>query len=98
MKYEWRKREKSIYLPKAKPEFINIPEYQFLTLKGKGNPNSTFFSECIGVLYSIAYAIKMNPKKGIPLEGYYDFTVYPLEGIWDVNDEAKQTSIHTQQR
>ncbi len=90
MKHEWRKKEKSIYLPKNKPELINIPTYQFITLSGKGNPNSEFFSEYIGVLYSVAYAVKMNIKKvKNPPDGYQDWTVYPLEGVWDISEEAK---------
>ncbi|MGB5819387.1 MAG: GyrI-like domain-containing protein [Saonia sp.] len=91
MKHEWRKKEKEVYLPKTKPETVNIPEYQFLTLKGEGNPNSNFFAECVGVLYALSYAIKMSPKKGIGPKGYYDYTVYPLEGVWDINEKAKKT-------
>lgn len=92
MKHEWRKKEKQVYIPKTKPEIINIPEYQFITIKGQGNPNSDFFTACIGVLYSLSYAIKMNLKKmEIRPTGYMDWTVYPLEGIWDITDEAKQT-------
>jgi len=92
MKHEWRKKEKGVYLPKNRPEVIKIPEYKFLTIEGEGNPNSDSFSEYIGVLYSLSYAIKMNPKKkGIKPKGYYDYTVYPLEGIWDINEEAKKT-------
>lgn len=92
MKHEWRKKEKAFYLPKQKPEFITIPEYNFITLSGEGNPNSEAFGECIGALYAISYAIKMTPKKmeNKP-EGYYDYTVYPLEGVWDINDKAKET-------
>lgn len=90
MKYEWRKREKGVYLPKNQPEVIEIPEYKFLTIEGEGNPNSEFFSEYIGVLYALSYAIKMNPKKGKAPKGYFDYTVYPLEGIWDLNEEAKK--------
>ncbi len=90
MKHEWRKKEKAVYLPKNKPELITIPEYQFITLSGKGNPNDDFFSEYIGVLYSVAYAIKMNIKKlKNPPKGYQDWTVYPLEGIWDIAKDAK---------
>ena len=92
MKYEWRKKEKSIYLPKNKPEIIDIPEYQFIVLSGEGNPNSTFFSQCIEALYSVAYAIKMNLKKvENPPDNYQDWTVYPLEGIWDISEKAKLT-------
>ncbi len=91
MKHEWRKKERAMYLPKNKPELIEIPTYQFITLSGKGNPNSKFFSEYIEVLYSIAYAIKMNIKKmENPPKGYQDWTVYPLEGVWDITEEAKQ--------
>ncbi len=90
MKHEWRKTEKAVYLPKNKPEVITIPEYQFITLSGKGNPNNDFFSEYIGVLYSVAYAIKMNIKKIRPLpKGYQDWTVYPLEGVWDIAENSK---------
>jgi hypothetical protein len=90
MKYEWRKKEKDIYLPKNKPERITLPEFKFLTIEGEGNPNSQLFSEHIGALYPVAYAIKMMPKKSVKLDGYYDFTVYPLEGVWDLNEEAKK--------
>lgn len=91
MKHEWRKKEKAIYLPKHKPERVTIPTYNYITLFGEGNPNSAFFSECIGVLYSLAYAIKMN-LKSMPEqpEGYQDWTVYPLEGVWDITEEAKK--------
>ncbi len=91
MKHEWRKKEKTIYVPKTEPELIHIPEYKFITLNGEGNPNSDFFSECIGVLYSVSYAIKMNLKKlAQKPENYTDWTVYPLEGVWDISEKAKQ--------
>ena len=83
MKQEWRKKEKSTYLPKNKPEVVSIPAYNFITIKGEGNPNSEFFGEYIGTLYSIAYAIKMNLKKqDNKPKDYIDWIVYPLEGIW----------------
>ncbi len=91
MKHEWRKLEKSIYLPGKKPEVIDVPEFQFIVLSGEGNPNSEFFSRCIETLYSVAYAIKMNLKKlASPPSGYQDWTVYPLEGVWDISEKAKQ--------
>lgn len=65
MKYEWRKKEKQYYLPKAKPEVVKIEKFKFIQIKGNGNPNGDEFSEKVGALYSIAYAIKMMPKKGI---------------------------------
>lgn len=92
MKHEWRKKEKSVYLPKTKPEIIDIPDYQFVSLSGRGNPNSEFFSEYIVALYTISYTIKMTLKKlETKPDGYMDWTVYPLEGVWDITDKAKES-------
>ncbi|WP_088354664.1 GyrI-like domain-containing protein [Polaribacter haliotis] len=90
MKHEWRKKEKDVYVPKAKPEIIKVPEYSFFTISGKGNPNNPHFADYIAPLYALSYAIKMGLKKNPVLEDYYDYTVYPLEGVWDISDEAKK--------
>ena len=89
-KHEWRKKEKALYLPKNKPEVIDIPEFKFITIEGEGSPSDSVFTDYIGALYSLAYTIKMMPKKiDRQPKGYFDFTVYPLEGVWDINDKAK---------
>ncbi len=90
MKHEWKKLEKKFYLPKNNPEKIFIPGFKFYTIKGKGNPNDDFFSEYIGVLYSLSYGVKMSPKIGIAPENYFEYIVYPLEGVWDIDEEAKK--------
>lgn len=90
MKHEWRKKEKKYYFPKDKPEIVNMEKFKFIQIKGSGNPNSEEFSEKVGVLYSIAYAIKMMPKKDITPEGYFDYTVYPLEGMWGLDEEGRK--------
>ena len=89
MKYEWRKKEKEYYIPKEKPQLVEIPEFKFFTLEGQGNPNSEGFKECIGVLYSLSYAIRMMPKNGINPDGYFEYTVYPLEGVWDLTEKGR---------
>jgi hypothetical protein len=90
MKHEWKKHEKEFYLPKNKPEVIDIPKFGFFTVRGKGNPNDDHFPEYIGVLYALSYAVKMSPKKGMAPDNYFDYTVYPLEGVWDIDEEAKE--------
>lgn len=90
LKHEWRKKEKAVYLPKSKPEIIDVPAYQFLRIRGEGNPNSAHFAGYITALYSLSYAIKMTLKKvENPPQNYVDYTVYPLEGVWDINEAAK---------
>ncbi|MBP2650806.1 MAG: hypothetical protein H6Q74_1631 [Firmicutes bacterium] len=91
MKYEWKKQERKLYLPKQIPEVITVPKQKFFMLKGTGNPNSDAFAERIGVLYSLAYAVRMMPKQGYTPEGYFEYTVYPLEGLWDLTDEGKKS-------
>jgi len=92
MKYEWRKSEKEIYLPKTKPEYVEIPKFNYFTIKGKGNPNNDSFGEYIGVLYAVSYAVRMSYKGDNPPKGYFDYTVYPLEGVWDVGDKQEYTT------
>ena len=89
-KYEWKKKEKNLYLPKAKPEIIDIPSFKFFTLEGKGNPNDEFFADYVGALYSLSYGVKMSYKKGIEPKGFYDYVVYPLEGIWDLTEKGRE--------
>lgn len=93
MKHEWKKAEKELYLPKQKPELIKIPPFKFFSIKGQGDPNEKPFAENIGVLYSLAYAVKMSPKNGFAPKDYFDYTVYPLEGIWDLTEEAKKMQM-----
>ncbi len=86
MKYEWKKTEKNIYGVKQIPKIEDIPAQNFIMIKGSGNPNMEDFSNRVSVLYSLAYSIKMLFKKTIKdedSEKITDFTVYPLEGIWE---------------
>jgi len=89
MKYEWKKNDKQFYLPKNKPETIVVPKFNFYTIEGAGNPNDDFFPEYISVLYSLSYAVKMSTKQGFAPDNYLEYTVFPLEGIWDIAEEAK---------
>jgi len=91
MKHEWKKVEKAFYVPPTEPQLIHVPAFKFFTLKGQGNPNNPFFQEYIQALYTLAYAIRMSPKQGRAPHGYYPYTVYPLEGVWDIREEARKS-------
>ncbi|ALS02616.1 hypothetical protein ATZ33_14900 [Enterococcus silesiacus] len=88
MKFEWRKQEKELYLPKTKPVEIEVPEQKFYTLSGQGDPNGQQFSEEVSALYAMSYGIRMSAKKGLIGKEPFEYTVYPLEGIWTLSDEA----------
>jgi hypothetical protein len=91
MKHEWRKHEKDLYMPKQTPELVTVPKQNFFMIKGKGNPNEEDFAERIGVLYSLAYAVRMMPKQGYTPDGYFEYTVYPLEGVWDLTEKGRNS-------
>ncbi len=94
MKYEWRKAEKNLYIPKAKAELVEVPAMNFVTIEGAGNPNHEDFKNRIEALYGLSYTIRMMPKgAGITPDGYFEYTVYPLEGTWDLSDKAKASGI-----
>ena len=82
MKYEWRKQDKALYGAKKYPALITIPAQNYIMISGKGNPNDVDFSNRVGALYSLAYAVKSSYKAVSLQEEIHDFAVYPLEGIW----------------
>ena len=98
MKYEWRKAEKSLYGVKASPKVVEVPQQSFIMLDGTGNPNLPGFAEEVSALYALAYAIKMDYKKSHTNQEIQDFTVYPLEGMWQQKEQGelvKEELIYT---
>jgi len=83
-KVNFKKTLRNIYLPSQKDfTIVNVPEMNFLTIMGKGNPNnSEEFQKAVEALYAVSYAIKMSPKKGDTPKGYFEYVVPPLEGLW----------------
>lgn len=86
MKHEWKKHEKELYNPGEIPQLLEVPAQKFFMIKGSGNPNDEDFAQRVGLLFSLVYAVKMLPKSGWIPEGYFDYAVYPLEGIWEAAD------------
>ncbi|MCD4826386.1 MAG: GyrI-like domain-containing protein [Acholeplasmataceae bacterium] len=88
MKYEWRKNDKALYIPKTDPQILTIKSYPYIKISGKGNPNSQSFQKDIEVLYALSYGLKMAPKQKIDIKGYFEYVVFPLEGIWSLTKEG----------
>ncbi|MBR1626327.1 MAG: GyrI-like domain-containing protein [Bacteroidales bacterium] len=84
MAFDYKKEYKEFYLPKNKPTIIEIPTINYVAVKGKGNPNdeNSQYKQSIELLYGIAYTIKMSKKTDKRIDGYFDFVVPPLEGLW----------------
>lgn len=84
MAFDYKKEYKEFYLPKDKPSFVTVPPMNYLAVRGKGDPNaaSDEYKDAIGLLYGIAFTIKMSKKGSRQIEGYFDYVVPPLEGFW----------------
>ena len=84
MAFDYKKEYKAFYLPKNKPEIIEIPPMNFIAVRGEGDPNVVdgAYKQAIGLLYGIAFTIKMSKKGDHQIDGYFDYVVPPLEGLW----------------
>ena len=82
--FDFKKEYKEFYLPKNKPEIVNVPKANYIAIKGKGDPNQEggAYKEAIGVLYAVAYTLKMSYKTDYKIKGFFEYVVPPLEGFW----------------
>lgn len=82
--FDYKKEYKEFYMPPKKPQLVEIPKMNFLSVRGKGDPNQPEgeYKKSIGMLYAVAYAIKMSRLTNKKIEGYFDYVVPPLEGLW----------------
>ena len=84
MPFDFKKEYKEFYLPPAKPVIVTVPEAHYIAVRGKGDPNDEggAYQQAIGILYAVAYTLKMSYKTDHRIEGFYDYVVPPLEGFW----------------
>ena len=84
MPFDYKKAYKDLYMPPKAPGIVTVPAMNFLAVRGKGDPNQTdgAYQEALELLYSVAYTIKMSKRGNHQPEGYFDYVVPPLEGLW----------------
>lgn len=84
MAFDFKKEYREFYLPKDRPELVTVPPMNYVAVRGRGNPNQEggAYQQAIGVLYAVAYTLKMSKKSGIAIDGFFDYVVPPLEGFW----------------
>ena len=96
MTFDFKKEYKEYYRPKNKPEIINIPQFNFIAIRGKGNPNEEngMYQQAIHILYAVAYTLKMSYKTEYKIKGFYEYVVPPLEGFWWQEDKKNVDYLH----
>ena len=101
MAFDYKKEYKEFYMPNDTPSIVTVPKMNYIAVRGSGDPNEEDgeYKKTIGLLYSIAFTIKMSKKGSHQIEGYFDYVVPPLEGFWWQNgvegiDYARKTDFN----
>lgn len=101
MAFDFKKEYKEFYMPKNKPEIIDVPKANYIAVRGIGNPNEEggAYQQALSVLYAVAYTLKMSYKGDYKIEGFYEYVVPPLEGFWwqentDGIDYSDKSAFH----
>jgi hypothetical protein len=84
MPFDFKKEYKEFYMPKNKPAIVEVPKANYIAVRGTGDPNEEggAYKQAIGVLYAVAYTLKMSYKTDYKIKGFYEYVVPPLEGFW----------------
>lgn len=84
MSFDFKKEYKEFYMPKNVPAIVTVPKMNYIAVRGRGDPNEENgeYKKAIGLLYGIAFTIKMSKKSDHRIDGYFDYVVPPLEGFW----------------
>lgn len=101
MAFDFKKEYKEFYLPKNKPEIVTVPKMNYIAVRGKGDPNEEggAYQQAVGVLYAVAYTLRMSYKSDYKIDGFFEYVVPPLEGFWwqdgvKVVDCSDKSSFH----
>lgn len=84
MAFDFKKEYKEFYMSKNKPEIVTVPKMNYIAVRGTGNPNEEggAYQQAVGVLYAVAYTLKMSYKTDYRIQGFFEYVVPPLEGFW----------------
>ena len=101
MAFDFKKEYREFYMPGRKPQIVTVPAVNYIAVRGKGNPNDEggAYQTAVGLLYAMAFTIKMSKMGDRRIEGYFDYVVPPLEGFWHQEgakgiDYARKADFH----
>ncbi|MBE6939259.1 MAG: transcriptional regulator [Ruminococcaceae bacterium] len=101
MTFDFKKEYKELYMPKNRPEIVTVPKANYIAVRGTGDPNEEggAYQQAIGILYAVAYTLKMSHKTDYKIKGFFEYVVPPLEGFWwqehvDGVDYTNKSAFH----
>lgn len=98
-KLDYKKEYKDLYCPKTEPMLIDVPNMKFIAVQGKGNPNNENgeYQEALSILYALSFTIKMSKMGNNKIDGYFEYVVPPLEGLW-WNEDSKNVDYNHKEK
>ena len=95
MAFDYKKEYKEFYMPKGTPSIVTVPKMNYIAVRGSGDPNEEDgdYQKAIGLLYAIAFTIKMSKKGDHKIDGYFDYVVPPLEGFWWQDERSPEDAV-----
>ena len=95
MAFDYKKEYKEYYMPKRTPSIVAVPKMNYIAVRGSGDPNEEDgdYKKAIGLLYAIAFTIKMSKKGDHKIDGYFDYVVPPLEGFWWQDERSPEDAV-----
>lgn len=89
MTFDYKKEYKEFYLPKAVPTVVDVPPMNYIAISGSGNPNEADgeYQRALGILYPVAYTLKMSYKTDYRMDGFFEYVVPPLESLWWIDKD-----------
>ena len=84
MPYDFKKEQRQFYAPPETPVLVTLPAMNYAAVRGQGDPNQPggAYQQAVGILYAVSYTLKMSPKQGRAIPGFFEYVVPPLEGFW----------------
>lgn len=82
MQFDFKKEP--LYRASQRPQIVQVPPCSYLAVRGQGDPNQLqgSYQQAVLILYAVAYTLKMSPRNGHFIAGFFDYVVPPLEGFW----------------
>ena len=96
MAFDFKKEYREFYLPKDRPEIVAVPAMHYMAVRGQGDPNQPegAYQQAIQMLYTVAYTLKMSGRAGHEIDGFFDYVVPPLEGLWWQEGQSRIDYAH----
>ncbi|MCD8352405.1 MAG: GyrI-like domain-containing protein [Planctomycetaceae bacterium] len=86
MAYDWKKQDKTLYLPKGDPVLVDVPLMKYFKVSGQGAPEDAAYQDAVAMLFTVSYTLKMWTKKNPSPLGWYEYAVFPFESAWQCPD------------